>query len=95
MRRGSLRDLFTCIICGIFVLNLISLPSIIRSSCINPTLYLQAFAQQPSATAQGKKPNVLMIVGADFGWYNIGAFGSQISTPNLDALAKDGKILTN
>jgi arylsulfatase len=36
-----------------------------------------------------------MIVGADFGWYNIGAFGSQISTPNLDALAKDGKILTN
>jgi hypothetical protein len=24
---------------------------------------------------------------------DIGSFGSQISTPNLDALAKDGKIL--
>ena len=36
-----------------------------------------------------------MIVGDDFGFSDIGAFGSQISTPNLDALAKEGKILTN
>jgi arylsulfatase len=36
-----------------------------------------------------------MIVGDDFGFSDIGAFGSEISTPNLDALAKEGKILTN
>ncbi|HEY7109114.1 MAG TPA: arylsulfatase [Nitrososphaeraceae archaeon] len=34
-------------------------------------------------------------MGDDFGYSDIGAFGSEISTPNLDALANDGKILTN
>ena len=41
------------------------------------------------------KPNFLVIVGDDFGYSDIGAFGSEISTPNLDAIAKDGKVLTN
>ena len=36
-----------------------------------------------------------MIVVDDFGFSDIGAFGSEISTPNLDALANEGKILTN
>ena len=34
-------------------------------------------------------------MGDDFGWSDIGPFGSEINTPNLNALAKDGKILTN
>ena len=41
------------------------------------------------------KPNFLVIVGDDFGYSDIGSFGSEISTPNLDAIAKDGKVLTN
>ena len=41
------------------------------------------------------KPNFLVIVGDDFGYSDIGAFGSEISTPNLDTIAKDGKVLTN
>jgi arylsulfatase len=50
-----------------------------------------AFAQ-PSATDTGaNRPNILMIVGDDFGYSDIGAFGSEISTPNLDALATEGK----
>lgn len=47
--------------------------------------------QQP----QQRPPNILLIVGDDFGYADIGSFGSQISTPNLDTLAKEGKILTN
>jgi arylsulfatase len=35
-----------------------------------------------------------MIVVDNFGFSDIGAFGSEISTPNLDALANEGKILT-
>ena len=31
----------------------------------------------------------------DLGFSDIGSFGSEISTPNLDQLANDGKILTN
>jgi arylsulfatase A-like enzyme len=75
---------------------LIGLPSIIRASSHNPNLYQHAFAQSSSTAAGGhQRPNILLIVGDDFGWSDISAFGSQISTPNLDALAKDGKILTN
>ena len=36
-----------------------------------------------------------MIVGDDFGFSDIRVFGSENSTPNLDDLAKGGKILTN
>lgn len=50
------------------------------------------FAQ---ATSETKRPNILLIVGDDFGFSDIGAFGSEIATPNLDALANEGKILTN
>jgi arylsulfatase A-like enzyme len=51
---------------------------------------LNVYAQNPE-----NKPNFLVIVGDDFGYSDIGAFGSEISTPNLDAIAKDGKVLTN
>ena len=47
------------------------------------------------AAAGGKRPNIMLFLGDDFGYSDIGAFGSEISTPNLDTLAKDGKILTN
>jgi len=34
-------------------------------------------------------------MGDDLGFSDIGSFGSEISTPNLDTLAKEGKVLTN
>ena len=36
------------------------------------------------------KPNVLLIVADDMGYSDIGCFGSEIKTPNLDALAARG-----
>ena len=48
-----------------------------------------------SAQTPEKRPNILLIVGDDFGYSDIGSFGSEISTPNLDQLAKEGHILTN
>jgi len=58
-----------------------------------PPLMKSSFAA--AAATQTKKPNFLLIVGDDFGYSDIGPFGSEIKTPNFDALAKDGKILTN
>jgi hypothetical protein len=43
----------------------------------------------------GSKPNILYIVADDLGYSDIGAFGGEIGTPNLDALVKSGRILTN
>ena len=44
---------------------------------------------------QTDRPNILVIMGDDFGFSDFGSFGSEISTPNLDMLANEGKILTN
>ncbi|OXU14964.1 arylsulfatase [Sedimentisphaera salicampi] len=37
-----------------------------------------------------KKPNIIFILADDMGWSDLGCYGSEISTPNLDALAKGG-----
>lgn len=42
-----------------------------------------------------KPPNFLVIVADDLGFSDVGAFGSEIQTPNLDALAKDGLRFTD
>ncbi len=41
-----------------------------------------------------KRPNFLVIVADDLGFSDIGAFGGEIDTPNLDALALSGLRLT-
>src|SRR5688572_27264324 len=49
----------------------------------------------PSATAApASPPNVLIILMDDMGYSDIGCYGSEIATPNLDRLAKDGLRFT-
>jgi len=43
----------------------------------------------------GSRPNILLIVADDLGYNNLGVFGSDIRTPNIDRLARNGTILTN
>ncbi|MFT4204208.1 MAG: arylsulfatase [Chitinophagaceae bacterium] len=40
--------------------------------------------------AQHKKPNVILILVDDMGYSDIGAYGSEIHTPNIDKLAREG-----
>ncbi|WP_028449462.1 arylsulfatase [Chitinibacter tainanensis] len=42
-----------------------------------------------------QQPNFLLIVADDLGFSDLGAFGSEISTPNLDALALTGVRFTD
>jgi arylsulfatase len=48
----------------------------------------------PAADAP-KRPNILLIVADDMGYSDIGAFGGEINTPNIDALAARGSTFTN
>jgi len=43
-----------------------------------------------AASAQGTKPNVLVIVADDMGFSDAGCYGGDVETPNLDRLAAGG-----
>jgi len=47
-----------------------------------------------AAAGTPRRPNVVIILGDDMGFSDMGMFGSEIKTPNLDALAKDGVRFT-
>ena len=47
-----------------------------------------------AATHAAPRPNILVILVDDMGWSDIGCYGSEIPTPNLDALAKGGLRFT-
>jgi arylsulfatase len=48
-----------------------------------------------SLVSAAGKPNILLIMVDDMGWSDIGSFGSEIQTPNLDALAENGVKFTD
>src|SRR5271167_826064 len=55
-------------------------------------------AAPAQAQAPAKKPNILVIMGDDVGWFNVGAYHRGImsgKTPNLDKLAADGMMFTD
>ncbi len=42
-----------------------------------------------------QKPNIIIILADDMGWGDVGFHGSDIRTPNLDKLSKEGIVLDN
>ncbi|WHU01418.1 arylsulfatase [Sphingomonas sp. NIBR02145] len=47
-------------------------------------------AATPGQASKRKPPNIVLIVLDDTGYSDFGCFGSEIRTPNIDALAADG-----
>jgi arylsulfatase len=45
--------------------------------------------------AEEKKPNILVILADDLGYSDLGCYGGEISTPNIDRLANNGARFTN
>ena len=54
-----------------------------------------ALSSQPQARQTAERPNILLIVADDLGFSDIGVYGGEIRTPNLDALAREGLQFTN
>src|SRR5450631_2109002 len=51
-----------------------------------------------SVSAQKKQPNIIVIMGDDVGWFNIGAYHQGMmsgKSPNIDKLAKEGMRFTD
>ncbi len=70
--------------------------ALIRSTAVlaglAPMLFASAAMAQPAADT---RPNIVVIVADDLGFSDLGAFGGEIRTPHLDALAMEGVRLTN
>src|SRR2546421_10034919 len=44
--------------------------------------------------ADARRPNVIVFLADDLGYSDLGCYGGDIQTPNLDALAKNGLRVT-
>lgn len=72
-----------------------------KNSCCHTVLFLvlmslvAELATSQSKKINSKKPNVIVILTDDMGYSDIGCFGSEIKTPNIDKLADNGLRFTH
>ncbi|MCF8147299.1 MAG: arylsulfatase [Sulfuritalea sp.] len=58
-------------------------------------LWLIAVGMLAHAANPKAPPNIIVLVADDWGFTDLGAYGSEIATPHLDALAKQGAKFSN
>jgi hypothetical protein len=74
---------------------------LLQAATASRVLALAAILAAPMAQGAARaneaerRPNVVLIVADDAGYADIGSFGSEISTPNLDSLAAVGVRFTD
>ena len=66
--------------------------TLVASAFLSIVVGMTAFSQSasPSAAGTGKRPNIVIILGDDLGFSDMGCFGSEIKTPTFDSLAQAG-----
>ncbi len=57
-------------------------------------LFFASVGCQQADRSGAERPNILLIVADDMGYSDVGAYGSEIATPNIDALAREGVLFT-
>jgi len=65
-----------------------------REGRVSLCVFLVASGLSLAAGATGKRPNVLIVLADDLGYSDLGCYGSEIATPNLDGLARNGLRFT-
>jgi arylsulfatase len=67
---------------------LLSGMAFLLAACSDPPAEISA-SDEPD-----RRPNILLIVADDLGYTDLGAYGGDIETPNIDSLAAEGMLLT-
>ena len=57
-------------------------------------LFFSALAMQAGA-AEAERPNIVLLLADDWGFSDVGAYGGEMATPNLDMLAARGMRFSN
>lgn len=60
-----------------------------------PALLAASICLASASVMAADRPNILLILADDLGYSDLGAFGGEIATPNLDTLASSGVQLTS
>jgi arylsulfatase len=66
-----------------------------KGMTILSVMVLIFFFDVSSTLLAKERPNILLVVADDMGWTDLGSFGSEIETPNLDTLAERGVTFTD
>jgi arylsulfatase A-like enzyme len=77
---------------------LLASTTLAAASALGTAAGVQKAVAQAQQSSPSGRPNILVIMGDDVGWFNIGAYHRGImsgKTPNLDKLAADGMIFTD
>ena len=74
--------------------------STIRNACLGAvaSAVVTTMSCVPASAQQTQKPNILLIMGDDIGYWNISAYNrGQMGyhTPNIDRIANEGAIFTD
>ena len=56
------------------------------------SIFISCKNQQTKSKTSDERPNIVLILADDMGYSDLGFFGSQIETPNLDKLAGEGVV---
>ena len=65
-----------------------------QTACLLITLAAATLACRAAVPSSPSKPNILFILSDDLGYSDLGCYGSDIATPNLDSLAHNGLRFT-
>src|SRR6201984_1228460 len=77
---------------------LLATTSLAAASALGAAASVEKALAQAQQAPSGQKPNILVIMGDDVGWFNVGAYHRGMmsgKTPSLDKLASDGMLFTD
>ncbi len=69
--------------------------SLKRAATLLTALAFLSPATLGAQVAPAKRPNIVILLADDWGFTDVGAFGGEIATPNIDALAAKGVRFSN
>ncbi|MCF0176060.1 MAG: arylsulfatase [Bacteroidales bacterium] len=65
-----------------------------KAKLMIPVAFLAANQQSSAAAGKDKRPNIIVILADDLGYSDLGCYGGEIQTPNLNYLAETGLRFT-